>query len=99
MRRNVLAAPYEQAFDEFTKLSEEAARYSLDTVPPSISETEVRTIHYRDDEAIYIKADHDRVTVVFSTIFSDETDRVFGKIFLQVCLWRTILACPLFCCS
>ena len=30
-----------------------------------------------------IKASHDRVTVIFSTIFREETDRVFGKVFLQ----------------
>ena len=40
-------------------------------------------IHYRDEEAIYIKASHDRVTVIFSTIFREETDRIFGKVFLQ----------------
>jgi hypothetical protein len=26
---------------------------------------------------------HDRVTVIFSTIFREETDRVFGKVFIQ----------------
>lgn len=41
-------------------------------------------IHYRDEEAIYVQAAHDRVTVIFSTIFSDETDRIYGKVFLQV---------------
>lgn len=40
-------------------------------------------IHYRDEEAIYVKASHDRVTVIFSTIFREETDRVFGKVFIQ----------------
>ncbi len=40
-------------------------------------------IHYREEEAIYIKASHDRVTVIFSTIFREETDRIFGKVFLQ----------------
>jgi actin related protein 2/3 complex subunit 2 len=40
-------------------------------------------IHYRDEEAIYVRASHDRVTVVFSTIFKEETDRIFGKVFLQ----------------
>lgn len=40
-------------------------------------------IHYREDEAIYIQAAHDRVTVVFSTRFGEEVDRVFGKVFLQ----------------
>ena len=34
-------------------------------------------------EAIWIKASHDRTTVIFSTRFSDETDRVFGGIFLR----------------
>lgn len=41
-------------------------------------------IHYRDEEAIYVQAAHDRVTVIFSTIFKDETDKTFGKVFLQV---------------
>jgi hypothetical protein len=40
-------------------------------------------IHYRDDEAIYARASHDRVTVIFSTLFKEETDRIFGKVFLQ----------------
>ena len=41
-------------------------------------------IHYRDEEAIYIQAASDRVTVIFSTVFREETDRIFGKLFLQV---------------
>jgi len=40
-------------------------------------------IHYRDEEAIYVQASQDRVTVVFSTVFREETDRIFGKVFLQ----------------
>ena len=43
----------------------------------------VRAIHYRAEEAIYVKASHDRVTVIFSTVFREETDRIFGKVFLQ----------------
>lgn len=42
-------------------------------------------IHYRDEEAIYVQASPDRVTVIFSTVFREETDRIFGKVFLQVC--------------
>jgi actin related protein 2/3 complex subunit 2 len=42
------------------------------------------SINYRDDEAIYIVPGSDRVTVVFSTTFKEETDRIFGKVFLQV---------------
>jgi len=41
-------------------------------------------IHYRDEEAMYIQAAPDRVTVIFSTVFREETDRIFGKVFLQV---------------
>lgn len=41
-------------------------------------------LHYRDEEAIYIQAASDRVTVIFSTVFREETDRIFGKLFLQV---------------
>lgn len=41
-------------------------------------------MHYRDDETIYVQASFDRVTVIFSTMFREETDRIFGKVFLQV---------------
>ncbi|EEH11167.1 ARP2/3 complex 34 kDa subunit [Histoplasma capsulatum var. duboisii H88] len=84
MRRNVMAAPFEKAFDEFAELQEEAARYTSESAPQGVAEGgEVMAIHYREQEAIYIKASHDRVTVIFSTIFRDETDRIFGKVFLQ----------------
>ena len=42
------------------------------------------TIQYRDQEAIYVQSQKDRVTVFFSISFKDETDVVFGKVFLQV---------------
>jgi hypothetical protein len=38
----------------------------------------------RPQEAIYVVPGVDRVTVIFSTIFKEETDRIFGKVFLQV---------------
>ncbi len=41
-------------------------------------------IKYREDEAIYIQSSWDRVTVIFSVTLGDETDRVFGRVFLQV---------------
>jgi actin related protein 2/3 complex subunit 2 len=79
-----MAAPFEQAFEEFEHLQEEAAKYTSEAAPQGVMEGgEVRAIHYREEEAIFIKASHDRVTVIFSTIFRDETDRVFGKVFLQ----------------
>jgi actin related protein 2/3 complex subunit 2 len=79
-----MAAPFEQAFDEFEHLKEEASKYTSESAPQGVLEGgEVRAIHYREEEAIYIKASYDCVTVIFSIIFRDETDRVFGKVFLQ----------------
>jgi actin related protein 2/3 complex, subunit 2 len=84
LKRNAMAAPFEKAFDQFSELSEEAAKYTSESAPQGIEEGgEVMSIHYREEEAIYIKASHDRVTVIFSTIFKDEVDRIFGKVFLQ----------------
>lgn len=84
LKRNVMAAPFEAAFDEFAALQEEAARYTAETAPPHVREGgRMMAVHYREEEAIYIKAAHDRVTVIFSTRFSDETDKIFGKVFLQ----------------
>lgn len=72
-KRNALAAPFESAFKNQKQL--EAA---------GTGQGELMQIHYRDEEAIYIQASPDRVTVIFSTVFSDETDRIYGKVFLQV---------------
>jgi actin related protein 2/3 complex subunit 2 len=79
-----MAAPFEQAFDEFHQLQEEASKYTSESAPQGVAEGgDVRAIHYREEEAIYVKASHDRVTVIFSTVFREETDRIFGKVFLQ----------------
>ena len=84
LKRNAMAAPFEQAFDEHHKLAEEASKFISEEAPQGINEGgKVAVIHYREEEAIYIKASHDRVTVVFSTVFREETDRVFGKVFIQ----------------
>jgi actin related protein 2/3 complex subunit 2 len=65
-------------------LSEEAAKYTSESAPHGVEEGgEVMSIHYREEEAIYIKASHDRVTVIFSTLFTDAVDRIFAKVFLQ----------------
>lgn len=88
MKRNAMAAPFERAFDEFAKLAEEASKYTSESAPQGVKEGgEVMSIHYREEEAFYIKPSYDRVTVIFSTIFREETDRIFGKVFLQVCLF------------
>lgn len=84
LRRNAMAAPFEQAFDEYAALHEESTKYTSESAPQGMQEGgAVKTIHYREEEAIFIKASHDRVTVIFSTIFREETDRIFGKVFLQ----------------
>ncbi|KAF8159643.1 actin-related protein ARPC2 [Crassisporium funariophilum] len=71
MKRNALAAPFERAFK---------TQKDLET---SGGQGDLMQIHYRDEEAMYIQAAPDRVTVIFSTIFREETDRIFGKVFLQ----------------
>ncbi|KZT57915.1 arp2/3 complex 34 kDa subunit [Calocera cornea HHB12733] len=79
LKRNALAAPFERAF---------LKQYELESIPAPIDgsareEGELMQIHYRDEEAIYIRASHDRVTVIFSTMFKEETDRITGRVFLQ----------------
>ncbi|KAK9456813.1 Arp2/3 complex, 34 kd subunit p34-Arc-domain-containing protein [Dipodascopsis uninucleata] len=83
LKRNVMAAPFEKAFSQYDLLSADAAQKSLELSVPDDSGAEVMSIQYRDEEAIYIRASNDRVTVIFSTVFREETDRVFGKVFLQ----------------
>ncbi|KAL2119000.1 hypothetical protein VTJ04DRAFT_5959 [Mycothermus thermophilus] len=84
LKRNVMAAPFEQAYQEYYRLKQEAAKFSSEEAPQGVREGgEVKVIHYREEEAIYVKASHDRVTVIFSTIFREETDRIFGKVFIQ----------------
>ncbi|KAK4034004.1 Arp2/3 complex, 34 kd subunit p34-Arc-domain-containing protein [Parachaetomium inaequale] len=84
LKRNAMAAPFEQAYKEHYHLKQEAAKFTSEEAPQGVREGgEVKAIHYREEEAIYVKASHDRVTVIFSTIFREETDRVFGKVFIQ----------------
>ncbi|KAG9071735.1 hypothetical protein KI688_005950 [Linnemannia hyalina] len=75
LKRNAMAAPFERAFDAQSLAEQE------DHWDPSSSQ--LMTIHYRDGEAIYVQNQQDRVTVIFSTLFKEETDRVFAKVFLQ----------------
>ncbi|KAL2024165.1 hypothetical protein VTK56DRAFT_9321 [Thermocarpiscus australiensis] len=84
LKRNAMAAPFEQAYEEHYRLEEEARKYTSEEAPQDILKGgEVKAIHYREEEAIYVKAGHDHVTVIFSTVFREETDRVFGKVFIQ----------------
>jgi actin related protein 2/3 complex subunit 2 len=72
LKRNAVAAPFECAFN---------AQKELDM---SGGQGDLMQINYRDEEAFFIQAAPDRVTVIFSTVFREETDRIFGKVFLQV---------------
>jgi len=45
--------------------------------------TEIIVFNYRPEEAVYIKAEADRVTVIFDILFRDADDIVFSKVFLQ----------------
>jgi len=84
LKRNVMAAPFELAYQEYYRLKEEASKYTSEEAPQGVAEGgEVMPIYYREEEAIYVKASHDRVTIIFSTVFREETDRVFGKVFIQ----------------
>lgn len=75
-----MAAPFERAFAQQAAL--EKAAEDPANQPPAQG-AEIMSINYRDDEAIYIVPGQDRVTVVFSTTFKEETDKIFGRVFLQ----------------
>jgi len=44
---------------------------------------DIIVFNYRPEEAVYIKAEADRVTVIFDILFRDADDIVFSKVFLQ----------------
>ncbi|EDQ89569.1 uncharacterized protein MONBRDRAFT_37027 [Monosiga brevicollis MX1] len=44
---------------------------------------EKAVLQFRDQETLYINVLKDRVTVIFSTLFSDADDVVIGKVFMQ----------------
>jgi len=68
LKRNCFASVFEKYF-EFQENGVEGTKRAV--------------IHYRDDETMYVEAQADRVTVIFSTIFKDEDDIVIGKVFMQ----------------
>ncbi|CAH8657823.1 unnamed protein product [Dicrocoelium dendriticum] len=69
LKRNCLASVFERLF-EF-QASEGAIGFKQ------------AVIHYRSDETLYIQAQPDRVTVIFSTLFKDPGDAILGKVFMQ----------------
>jgi len=68
LKRNVLSTPFTKIFNEV-----EAKK----PASPLIA------LNYRDDEAIYIKPESDRVIVIFNISFKDASDIVLAKVFLQ----------------
>ncbi|CAD6572617.1 MAG: hypothetical protein CYPHOPRED_004899 [Cyphobasidiales sp. Tagirdzhanova-0007] len=81
IKRYALGAPFERAFTLQKQLEAAGPKSSEDGAgKPS---EHLMAVHYREEEAIYVIPSDDRVTVIFSTVFREETDRVFGKVFLQ----------------
>jgi len=68
MKRHALAAPFYKCFTD------------IEAKKPASPLIE---INYRDDEALYLKQETDRVIVIFSIQFKDQDDVVFAKVFLQ----------------
>jgi len=67
LKRNALAAPFYKVFADI-----EAKK------PGPLVE-----IRYRDEEAMFLKPETDRVIVIFNIQFKDMDDVVFAKVFLQ----------------
>ncbi|KAL7423467.1 Arp complex subunit [Cryptotrichosporon argae] len=86
LKRNALSAPFLASFAEQASLQasyKEPAGAQVADLPPAEARGELKVVNYREQEAMFIQASHDRVTVVFSTVFKEETDRVYGRVFLQ----------------
>jgi actin related protein 2/3 complex, subunit 2 len=84
MKRNALAAPFEHAFAAHAQLSKSAPQsFEGSHAAPQQANSDVAAIHYREEEAIYISPQADRVTVIFSTVFREEVDHIFGEVFLR----------------
>jgi len=68
LKRNALAAPFYKVFAD------------IEAKKPPAPLVEIR---YRDEEAMYLKPESDRVIVIFNIQFKDMDDVVFAKVFLQ----------------
>lgn len=72
-----MSSPFLSAFSEQSQLSTTA-----NPEDPN-AKGELKIVKYREEEAIYVQASADRVTVIFGTVFKEETDRIYGRLFLQ----------------
>lgn len=77
----ILSAPFRLAYESHKQL---AAAHSPDTPSSEEKQGEMMIINYREEEAFFVQSSWDRITVYISTAFKEETDRVFGRVFLQV---------------
>jgi len=68
LKRNIVACPYYKVFADI-----EAKKGGGQLI----------ALNYRDDEAVYIKPESDRVLVIFNVAFKDASDVVLSKMFLQ----------------
>lgn len=86
LKRHSIASAFELAFNRYDELSQQYSNTNTysEEIQAELQKESILVINYRGaDESIYIKPSFDRVTVIFSTTFQDETDKIFGKVFLQ----------------
>ncbi|WVW85746.1 hypothetical protein I302_107784 [Kwoniella bestiolae CBS 10118] len=87
LKSTAMSSPFLSAFAEESSLQanyrDAGGAQQKDIAEQSETKGELKIVRYREEEAIYIQASNDRVTVVFSTVFKEETDKVFGRVFLQ----------------
>lgn len=86
LKRNAMAAAFEAAFSRYDELAQEYAVQNTyaEEIQAALQAEPTLVVHHRgEEESIFIKPSFDRVTVIFSTTFKDDTDKIFGKVFLQ----------------
>ncbi|GEQ66340.1 hypothetical protein JCM33374_g3 [Metschnikowia sp. JCM 33374] len=86
LKRHAIASAFEKAFLRYDELAQQysASNTYSEEVQAELFNEPTLVIKYRgEDESIFIKPSFDRVTVIFSTTFKDDTDKIFGKVFLQ----------------
>lgn len=86
LKRHCMASAFEKAFARYDELSSAYANSNTysEEIQAELFNEPILQIRYRgEEESIYIKPSFDRVTVIFSTLFKDDTDKIFGKVFLQ----------------
>lgn len=76
LKPTAMSSPFLSAFQEQNQLSSSSSEGQNE-------KGELKIVKYREEEAIYVQASADRVTVIFGTVFKEETDRIYGRLFLQ----------------